>query len=109
VQQGSFYLRNLSDTKRAKTAKKEETKKATDEKLAARAVASAVAVEAKAAAAATWKQLNGSKEHCMCRHTDENLRSDCAKDSGHLCGSCGEVKKGLCRVKACNPVLVVTS
>ena len=108
-EQGSFYLRNLADTKRAKEEKKEETKKATAEKVAARTAAAAVAVEAKAAAAATWKALNGSKEHCMCRHSDENLRSDCAEGSCHLCGSCGEVKKGLCRVKACNPVLVVTS
>jgi hypothetical protein len=108
-EQGSFSMRGLADAKRAKAEKKEEKKEATASKVAARAAAAAVAAQAKTAAAETKRQHNGSKEHCMCRHSEEILRSDCAEGHGHLCGSCGEVKTGLCRVKACNPVLVVTS
>lgn len=108
-EQGSFTLRGLADAKRAKTKEKEEKKKAASERVAARAAAAALAAQAKAAAAAAWKQHNGSKEHCMCRHSEEALRSNCAEGHGHLCGSCGEVKPSSCRVKACNPVVVVAS
>lgn len=101
-EQGSFFLRGVADSKRAKTEAKEEKAKVSGEKVAARAAAAAVAATAKAAATAVWQQHNGNKQHCMCRHGEDILRVECAEGHGHLCGTCGDVKPSCCRMRACN-------